>query len=132
MHGTFDGVFGGRDIYFYGYLNLSFWANLRDCEVDFSAHPHRTVAAHVEYHHFTLDEPRDAWYTTGLKAYRRDPTGASGSTLGDELDLRLVWTLWDHLELMGGYGRFFPGAFVRNTGAAAPANWYFGQAVYSW
>ena len=42
VHGTFDGVYGGRDIFFYGYLNLFFWANLRDAEIDLScqATPH--------------------------------------------------------------------------------------------
>jgi len=132
VHGTFDGVFGGRDIYFYGYLNLFFWANLRDYEIDFSLRPHRTLTAYLEYHHFTLDQPADAWYTTGLKAYRRDPTGRSGTTLGDEIDFRVTWTLSNHIELMGGYGRFFPGGFVTNTGPAAAANWYFLQPTYSW
>ncbi|MCX6568188.1 MAG: alginate export family protein [Candidatus Aminicenantes bacterium] len=132
VHGTFDGVYGGRDIYFYGYLNLFFWANLRDAEVDFSVKPHRGIELFIEYHHFRLDQATDAWYTTGLKAYRRDPTGGSGTGLGDELDSRVVWTLWNHLELMGGFGRFFPGNFVKNTGPAAPANWIFIQAAYSW
>ena len=132
VHGTFDGVYGGRDIFFYGYLNLFFWANVRDAEIDFSVKPWRALTFYAEYHHFTLDQRTDAWYTTGLKAYRRDPTGKSGMNLGDELDCRLAWTLWNHLELMAGYGRFFPGAFVKNTGPASPANWYFAQAVYSW
>ncbi len=59
-----------------------------------------------------------------LKAYRRDPTGRSGTTLGGALDLRVTWTLWRHVELMGGYGRFLPDAFVKSTGPAAPANWF--------
>jgi hypothetical protein len=132
VHGTFDGVYGGRDIYFYGYLNLFFWANLRDAEIDLSAKPHRALELFVEYHHFRLDQPTDAWYTTGLKAYRRDAAGRSGTALGDELDIRATWTLWNHLELMGGYGRFFPGSFVKDTGPAAAANWFFVQTAYSW
>jgi len=132
VRGTFDGVYGGRDIYFYGYLNLFFWANLRDAEIDISFKPQPSLAAFIEYHHFRLDQAADAWYTTGLKAYRRDPTGRSGTALGDEIDFRLSWTLWKHLELMGGYGRFFPGGFVVNTGSASPADWFFAQAAYSW
>jgi hypothetical protein len=132
VHGTFDGVYGGRDIYFYGYFNLFFWANLWDKELDFSVQPFQNVTAFLEYHHFNLAEARDAWYTTGLQPFRRDETGSSPTTLGDELDLRVVWRLWKHLELMAGYGRFFPGGFVRATGSSAPANWYFSQAAYSW
>lgn len=131
-HGTFDGVYGGRDIFFYGYLNLFFWANLRDAEIDLSAKPRRWSSLFLEYHHFALDEAADAWYTTGLKPFRRDPTGKSGTTLGCELDSRLTVTPWPHVELMAGFGRFLPGGFVEKTGPAAPANWYFAQASYAW
>jgi hypothetical protein len=132
VHGTFDGVYGGRDIFFYGYLNLFFWANLRDAELDFSVTPHRGLTGFVEFHHFALDRPTDAWYTTSLKPDRRDPTGQSGSALGEELDLRVVWNVSTHLELMAGFGHFFPGQFVSNTGPTSSANWSFAQAVYSW
>ncbi len=132
VHETFDGVYGGRDIFFYGYLNLFFWANLRDEEVDLSVKPGHGFTLYGEYHHFNLDQPEDAWYTTGLRVARRDTSGTSGTTLGDELDARVALSLWNHLELMVGYGRFFPGGFVRATGASAPANWYFAQTAYSW
>jgi hypothetical protein len=132
IHGTFDGVYGGRDIYFYGYLNLFFWANLWDKELDLSVHPNRNLAMYLEYHHFALAEGRDAWYTTGLTPYRRDPTGQSGTSLGDEADFRVSWTLWNHLELMGGFGRFFPGDFVSRTGSTSNASWSFLQTAYSW
>lgn len=132
VHGTFDGVFGGRDIFFYGYLNLFFWANLHDAEIDFRVRPRRALTMHLEYHRFRLDRAADAWYSTGLKEQRRDPAGQSGTSLGDELDVRATMTLSDDLELMAGYGRFFPGDFVRATGPAAKASWSFAQAVFSW
>lgn len=132
IHGTFDGVCGGRDIFFYGYLNLFFWANLRDAQVDFRAKPTGGSAVHVEYHRFRLAQPRDAWYTTGLGAFRRDPLGTSGTHLGDELDVRVVTTLGSHLEIMSGFGRFSPGSFVKSTGPVAPATWFFVQTGYSW
>jgi hypothetical protein len=132
IRGTFDGVYGGRDIYFYGYLNLFFWANLWDREIDVSVRPQRNLTIYLEYHSFALVEERDAWYTTGLTPYRRDPTGQSGTSLGDELDARVSWTLCNHLELMAGVGWFFPGAFVSHTGPAEGATWSFLQAAYSW
>ena len=132
VHQTFDGVYGGRDIFFYGYLNLFFWANLRDAEIDFTITPRRRLTGFVEFHHFALDRPTDAWYTTSLRPYRRDPAGQSGSALGEELDVRVVWNVSTHLELMAGFGHFFPGQFVSNTGPASSANWSFAQAVYSW
>jgi hypothetical protein len=132
MHGTFDGVYGGRDIYFYGYLSLFFWANLWDNEIDLSAHPHPTLALHLAYHHFVLAEERDAWYSTGLAPVRRDPSGLSGTALGDELDFRIEWAVWDHMAVTTGCGLFFPGSFVSSTGPAATALWSFFQILYSW
>jgi hypothetical protein len=132
IHETFDGVYGGRDIFFYGNLNLFFWANLLDSEIDLSLHPHNTVAINAEYHHFALDQSRDAWYSTGLQAQRRDLSGGSGRNLGDEVDLRVSWTLRKRTEIMAGFGRFFPGSFVERTGPAAAANWFCLQTAYTW
>lgn len=131
-HGTFDGVYGGRDIFFYGSLNLFFWANLRDAEINLRFQPARTVTCFVEVHRFALDEARDAWYTTGLRVSRRDPSGRSGRALGDELDARVVWNAGRGLELMAGIGHFRPGEFVKATGPSGPATWTFAQAAWSW
>jgi hypothetical protein len=130
VSGTFDNLVGGRDIYFYGYLNLFSWANLRDYEVNLHLEPHRTLQVMLEYHYFTLDQARDAWYTSGLKPLRRDLAGASGVVMGHEIDVRLVWRPIRSLELMPAYGRFFPGAFVTRTGKAPAANWYSFQVTY--
>ena len=51
-----------------------------DNELDLSVRPYRNLAMYIEYHHFALAEELDAWYTTGLTAYRRDPTGRSGTS----------------------------------------------------
>jgi len=129
--GTFDGVLGGADIYFYGQMNLFFWANLRDYEADLHLHPMDGLEVRAEYHYFTLDRPRDAWYTTGLKALRQDPNGRAGRELGHELDLRATWRAYRGVELMIGYSHFFPGAFVRATGGATPGNWVMVQTALS-
>lgn len=131
IHGTFDGVFGGADIMFYGYLNLFFWANIRDHEMDVRFKPMETVTVKVQYHYFSLDRSTDAWYTTSQKPLRRDPTGEAGTSLGHELDASIVWNLSNHLELTAAYGHFFPGTFVARTGKASEADWFCGQIVYA-
>ena len=130
IHGTFDGVFGGADINFYGDLNLFFWSNLRDYEWDFHLNPGRTTKLALEHHYFTLDQARDAWYTTGLAALRRDVTGLSGKALGHEVNVRFTWQPAKGPEIMIGVGHFFPGDFVRATGVAKSATGYFLQAAY--
>jgi hypothetical protein len=130
IHGTFDGVFGGADINFYGDLNLFFWANLRDYEWDFHLQPSQSTKLFFEHHYFTLDQDRDAWYTTGLAMLRRDMEGLSGKSLGHEIDLRFSWRPAKELELLIGLGRFFPGGYAKATGSADPATGYFLQAAY--
>jgi hypothetical protein len=105
----------------------AFWARFRNLRFG-----PVTLDLGGQFHPFALDQATDAWYTTGLKPYRRASTGQSGSALGEELDLRVVWNVSAHLELMAGFGHFFPGQFVSNTGPAAAANWLFAQVVYSW
>jgi hypothetical protein len=130
IHGTFDGVFGGADINFYGDLNLFFWANLRDYEWDLHFQPGRTTKLALEHHYFMLDQARDAWYTTGLSALRRDVTGLSEKALGHEVNVRFTWQLEKGPEIMIGLGHFFPGDFVRATGIAKSATGYFLQVGY--
>jgi hypothetical protein len=130
-HGTFDGVFGGADINFYGDLNLFYWANLRDYEWDLHLRPVKSVRLALEHHFYTLDQARDAWYSTGLAAVRRDPTGLTGKTLGHELNLRLTWQPRKGIELMPGWGRFFPGRYARANGAGKAATGYFFQSSFA-
>jgi len=131
IHETFDGVFGGADINFYGDLNLFYWANLRDYELDMHLTPLEQIRVMLEYHYFVLDKSRDAWYTTGLKPLRRDTSGNAGTSLGHELNFRFVYSPVKALEIMFGYGHFFPGSYVRNTGNDKQANGIFLQCTSS-
>ena len=131
IHGTFDGVFGGADINFYGDLNLFYWANLRDYEFDLHLHLRPNATLMIENHYFTLDQASDAWYTTGMAAIRRDTTGFSGKALGDEFNLRLSWQLAKKMDVLIGWGYFSPAEFVKRTGPADAASGYFLQAAYA-
>lgn len=127
-HETFDGVFGGADTVLYGWMNLFFFQNLREHRLDFILTPNKTVILRGEYHYFTLDEKRDAWYFPG-NAQRRDNTGSSGRELGHEVDLIAKKTISKHLEILGGYCFFIPGEFVKKTGSSPKAQWYFLQTT---
>jgi len=130
VHGTFDGVFGGADIRFYGYLNLFFWANLWDHEARVELKPAKGLAMRIEGHRFQLAQARDAWYSTGLQPARRDPSGAAGRDLGWELDARATWSPRPSWELAAGGGRFTPGSFVELTGVSPRAYWGFVQTTW--
>ncbi len=132
VHGTFDGVVGGADIAFYGYCNLFFWANIWDREVQVLLRPAGRLDVYLQAHSFALASPRDAWYSTSLSTVRRDPTGASGTDLGAEIDVRAVYRVHPSVELMAGLGYFRPGTYVTRTGQARDALWLMAQATWSW
>jgi len=84
----------------------------------------------VEGHRFWLAQARDALYSTGLQAVRRDPSGAAGRDLGWELDARATWSPQPSWELAAGGGQFTPGSFVERTGASPRAYWGFAQVTW--
>jgi hypothetical protein len=130
-HGTFDGVFGAVDC-FYGRMNLFAWKNVHDYQATFSVKPRKGVKIWVDYHYFRLDDARDAWYYCTGRPQRRDPTGASGSGLGHEIDLMAKWQMTKNLELFTGYAHFFPSTFIKRTpGGDGDADWAFIQFLYS-
>lgn len=130
VHGTFDGVFGGADIRYYGHLNLFFWANLWDHDARVELRPLRALALRLEAHRFRLAQARDAWTSTGLQPARRDRSGAAGQDLGWEVDARATFNPSPAWEVAGGGGHFVPGTFVRRTGAAPHARWWFLQLTW--
>jgi hypothetical protein len=127
-HGTFDGMFGGADTVLYGWMNLFFWENIREHRLDLVLSPQKDFTLRTEYHYFTLDKAKDAWYFPG-NLERRDMTGRSGRELGHEIDLRAKKYITDHFEIQGGYCFFIPGKFVKNTGKSPIAKWYFLQTT---
>ncbi|MDZ7371960.1 MAG: alginate export family protein, partial [candidate division KSB1 bacterium] len=129
VYGTFDGVFGGAAVDHYGWMSLFFWKNIREYRIDLTWRPIPNLRLIGEYHHFTLDRARDAWYSVA-GAQRVDPLGASGRELGHEIDLIARSNVTKQLELLAGYSFFMPGTFVKNTGDAPICRVCFLQSTF--
>ncbi len=125
-YGTFDGVFGAVDLY-YGRMNLFSWMNLVDVHTGVSIKPVEGMKLSLDYHNFSLAQKKDAWYYSNGKKMRWDPTGNSGSGLGNEIDLIWRHQIHPRIQLMAGCAAFFPGEFVKATGSHDNAYWAFGQ-----
>ena len=130
VKGTFDGVFSGADTVLYGWMNLFFWSNVREYRLDLILSPAKNLSFRSEYHYFTLDEKKDAWYFPG-GPQRRDSSGGSGRELGHEVDLSFHYKSDSWFDLMGGYCFFIPGEFISNTGPDPDTQWFFLQTTIS-
>ncbi len=129
-HQTFDGIFSGADTTLYGgWMQIFFWRNLREHRIEAVLKPSKTQTLRFEYHYFTLDEEKDAWYSPS-GVWRRDKTGKSGKELGHEINF--IWNekfnkTWD---LLLGYSIFFPEEFVKKTGKSNNLSHSFLQILF--
>lgn len=113
----FDPLFGAT-YSFYGFNGYGSWQNTINPSLYLSFQPARIFKCEVIYRSMWLASTSDAW----VKAGRRDATGGSGTYVGQQLDLRLIWQLSAHFGIDLACSHFSPGAFAKSTGAAPPAN----------
>lgn len=116
----FDRLFGASHS-MYGYSDLFVWENVIIPAVHVSSRPTKRVRLDAFYRAYWLASDTDAWVTTGL----RDPSGSSGSFIGQEIDLRAVYQINRNLALELGYAYFVPGSFTENTSTPAPDSDFF-------
>lgn len=128
---TFDGVFGGADLY-YGFMNLFFWANLKDYEINFSIKPFEKGTLTLDYHDFFLSSKRDGWYLPSLLYQARDLSGRSGHMVAQEWDLRYYHKLGKKISLLGGFSMLNPKEFIKeNIKNYKQAKWFYAQICYN-
>ncbi|MGB9623266.1 MAG: alginate export family protein [Phycisphaerae bacterium] len=90
-----------------------------------SLRPAKWLSCDAYYGAYWLASDRDVW----PMGRRQDPTGRSGSFVGQELNVRLVFKLDPRVDIETGYACFLPGPFVRNTGPADDSDFFYVQTV---
>jgi hypothetical protein len=125
-HHTFNHLFPLGHKYF-GYMDLVGRQNIEDFNILATARPLERLELQIWWHIFHLDEPQDALYNAAGAAIRSDPTGAAGTDVGQELDVVLTWLARPNADVQFGYGHFFAGDFIGNTGPGNDADFYFTQ-----
>ncbi len=130
-NGRFDTLFGARRFEFgptgiYGPFARS---NLNTVGMRLQVKPAKKWSSFFAYRAFWLAQKRDRWTTTGVV----DPTGQSGSFLGDQIEVRVRWNpLPGNLRLEVGYAHLFRGEFMKkapNAVATKDSDYVYTQAV---
>lgn len=112
---TFDQLFPTGHLYF-GYIDLVGRQNIHAANVTVSSQPTPELRVWASWHTFCLASNQDALYNAGGQTVRFSNAGNAGSYIGNELDITATYQLGRHTTLLGGYGVFFPGDFIQNTG----------------
>lgn len=99
--------------YYMGFLDRIGRQNIHDINAQFTMHPMHWITFITQYHRFYLANDRDYLYNAAGFATYRDPTGASGSHVGDELDFRLNLHLKRHHDVLLGYSKLWAGDYLQ-------------------
>jgi hypothetical protein len=121
--------------YYLGWIDQVGRQNIHDLNFHLYVYPTKWLTAWTQFHSFWLADRSDALYNAAGIATRRDPTGRSGSHVGEELDFVLNFHLTEHADILTGYSHLWGGEFLRNTAgpaAARNAGLYYLQFSYRW
>jgi hypothetical protein len=70
----------------------------------------------TEYRQFWRESTQDAVYTSSGTVLRASG-GSNARAIGGEIDVQLTWQLNRYINAYTGYGHFFHGAFIAETGS---------------
>ncbi len=120
---TFDPLFPLGHAYF-GAIDAIGRQNLVAAMLGVSSSPGPRVTLSATAHAFWRADTSDAVYNAGGGVAR--VAGGSGEReIGQEIDLSVVIRVHRRLTTHIGYGHFFPGEFIRETGPEAPTDFVY-------
>ncbi len=107
---TFDGLYGARrgELMPTGIFGPFFRSNISSPGIRLILKPHSTLKVNLKFRAWYLAQSRDVWTNSGL----RDPTGAAGNVLGQDVEVRVQWDPWPNLSVDVGYDHFFKGPYI--------------------
>lgn len=115
--------------YYLGWADAVGRQNIQDVNLHLGVYPVPWATVWLQYHHFWLNQPRDALYNGAGAAVRRDPSGAAGTNVGDEIDLVMNFHINAQSDFMVVYAQLFGGGFLQAT--SSPAKSASQEAVYA-
>lgn len=113
--------------YYMGYMDRVGRQNIHDINAQFTLHPMPWFTFISQYHRFYLANNRDYLYNAAGAATLRDPTGQSGSHVGDEIDFRANFHVNRHQDVLVGYSKLFSGGFIEKQRPGINADLFYVQ-----
>jgi len=125
---TFNQLFPLGHAYF-GQMDFIGRQNITDLSLGFTIKPHKQITIVGGVHHLMRTSSDDSVYNAGGGVLRATAGGASDE-VGQELDIKAVYSVDRHLTLEAGYSHFFAGDYLSDTGADEDVDFYYLQALY--
>ena len=113
----------------YGPMDLFRWQNMRNPEISLAFSPMEKLKVTPQVAFFWLQSKFDNWYNSSGGNVRTKTSGERGYYVGSELSLRASYDLNKNVKLESSYAHFFPGGYVKDSGADDDADWFYTQVV---
>ena len=129
--GRFTELFGAP-FGMYGFTRYFTWENTISPVISFSFRPVEDVRVEFLLRSYSLASDNDVWVRSrnAMGNPRQDPTGSSGTHIGEEIDIRVRWKATDQLLFDTGFAHFMPGSFVDRTGESKTSTLVYFQATF--
>ena len=114
----------------YGLLDFFRWENVRNPEISTTFSPTDKFKFTPQADFFWLQSKFDSWYNSSGTAARSKTSGDRGYFVGTELSLRMYYDFNKNLKLESGYAHFFPGEYVKDSGADDSLDWFYSQLAF--
>lgn len=125
--GTFNQLYPLGHAYF-GIMDVIGRQNIVDLSAGVTLKTGSKVALVFAAHSFRADRVHDAIYNAGGGLVRAGGTYTS-SDIGVETDVVVKWNATKQLIVEGGYGHFFPGDAIRESGPSHDTDFFYLQTV---
>ena len=112
---TYSKVFATGHKWF-GYNDVIGRQNIIDLSFGVNISPARKLQINIDNHFFWRASNADSIYSPGGGVIRAGNTGTS-TQVGSELDITLKYKINMHLSAQVGWGRFFAGDFIAESGS---------------
>ena len=116
----------------YSFIDAFSWQNLHNPAISLKAAPCKKISVQADYRLFWLASNEDVWYrANGSTAVRPlSPLARNADKFaGAEFDFIVTWKPCKQLAVQGGYGHFFAGDYLKDTGAHDDADFGYVQAT---
>jgi hypothetical protein len=118
IHGAFDTMYPTAHDRF-GIADQFGWQNIVAGRAGATINPHRRWSVTAQYLDLWLASAKDAAYNSSGGVILRDPTGKSGTHLGQELDAYAWYEINREVHVGAGIGHLLPGEFIDKAGKGA-------------
>ena len=115
---------------FLGYIDAVGRQNIIDLRATAGAWPiSKTIRVSADLHFFWLADADDALYNAGGGIVRAG--NGSERDVGTELDLTVLWKMNRHTDVLAGYGHFFAGDLIDQTGPGDDIGFFYTQLGFT-